>query len=736
MVSAAFLASVCGVTSPTSHGGALVAPHNGLQRIPNASVDSDPACDGLHNFYVAPRYKLIMTGLQKAGMDIVSDLLCSMQKGPHSDPGIAHPDHLAITTFEVDCDEMTALACRNGFDRQKIMSTLHDPSWTRVVMYREPLARFLAVWGNSCMLAKGAKTAGIADQIDCATLFGSASASFADALHQLEIIMNNTDSSMTDGSDKVPADPMYDYIRPQTDLAAGTLADRETIGLMYDYAVQLPETLFDRAVNRAEMKRIFLDMGLRPEWFPAFARNYNTTLKPEMAMNEGDSSWSWDVQYSNDLVNQFYTHGDQVRQVVRFYQRDYAAFQMGVPGWASRWADQDWLSFLALENRSANIPILQLASNPIRCDKVLERQVYSGCWCGELLRSQVACSWAAWGEPVSSLYLGNSTHDEGVGLNLGVPPLHGERLRHDARASAVVLDAMQRHTANATNVVSPKTNLVHAECAATVAYAFILEGEQEAAYENLWKTYLDGCPAGSYTLLGYWQHFPSHAANGSFVGAGMKLVPTTDAYLRNGYPMIRAELDLFDAAVSTKAPNGCMPQWVQLLSNSTMPLRPCDQIHEYMGTLPSLSLIEAKECSRFECECDTRRPAIWDEDKVFLKASQWSMLRREDAALLVATRLAQRTYWEDAYTPDEHYVPNVLHSYRVHFTPSDLTMISNQTCSTHPISYSCTTQEDTASFAAFLHEAYRRGKLFGRKIDSKCVSVAMSWLSTPAPSSL
>ena len=101
---------------------------------------------------------------------------------------------------------------------------------------------------------------------------------------------------------------------------------------------------------------------------------------------------------------------------------------------------------------------------------------------------------------------------------------------------------------------------------------------------------------------------------------------------------MEAELKLFEAALSARAPNGCAPQWVQLISSSSLPLNSCAAIHEHLAALPPVSRLAVRECEPFECTCATRRPAGWRQPGHFLKASQWALLHVTDARKLVATR--------------------------------------------------------------------------------------------------
>merc|ERR1711934_852287 len=146
------------------------------------------------------------------------------------------------------------------------------------------------------------------------------------------------------------------------------------------------------------------------------------------------------------------------------------------------------------------------------------------------------------------------------------------------------------------------------------------------------------CPSGSFTVLGHWQEAPDDAA--SALGAtNFTLVTTVEADLRDSYTMVEAELNLFEVAAGTAVGNGCVPQWVQLLSDSSMPAAACDSIHSSMATLPHQSMIQARDCEPYECGCANRRPhAMRDDPAPFMKASQWSLLTMADAQLLVDTR--------------------------------------------------------------------------------------------------
>ena len=207
-------------------------------------------------------------------------------------------------------------------------------------------------------------------------------------------------------------------------------------------------------------------------------------------------------------------------------------------------------------------------------------------------------------------------------------------------------------------------------CRGTVAYLFLLPGtvREPFALPQTWGEYFAGCEEGEATV-----HLHAQGANdGSWLAAqGLPfrvdsvVADPVQGELRFNFTMQEAMLKLWAAGANATAANGCAPAWHQLLSDNAAPLQPCREVHARLRATPPRSRLWAWECDVLDLSCagSGRRPRLWRNPRPprrFFKASQWSTLTDGDARALLASAGAEAPVWRGAYTPDEHFTPNVL----------------------------------------------------------------------------
>ena len=186
-------------------------------------------------------------------------------------------------------------------------------------------------------------------------------------------------------------------------------------------------------------------------------------------------------------------------------------------------------------------------------------------------------------------------------------------------------------------------------CTDAVAYAFL--GHNTGQLKHVWNYYFSTCPFGSHTIV-------VHSQGGTFDVANATILSKSVAgELRFKYGMVEAMLLLFRAALSEKTAKQCTPGWVQLLSDTSVPLAPCAQVHAFLGhQVPRSSLMTLRGHKYVQ----RRRPVRFQNQTTeFLKADQWVTLTSDDAALLLE-RTDLHEEWKHTFCPDEHMVPNIM----------------------------------------------------------------------------
>jgi hypothetical protein len=227
------------------------------------------------------------------------------------------------------------------------------------------------------------------------------------------------------------------------------------------------------------------------------------------------------------------------------------------------------------------------------------------------------------------------------------------------------------------------------DCTSVVAYLFLVSSTP-SEHREVWERYFEGCPAGSHSV-----HVHAQAAP-PWQFAGAQTIPEQDIVhggLRFSYRMVKAQLRLYESALTHPPPGECAPTWLQLLSSSTLPLSDCATVHARLAAGERRSYIDGGTCAANlgRHVCVGRQPTLYSPTGggEFLWAPQWSTLLADDARLLVKHERTNEALWYnpngksllgpevlDVTAADEHYVPNVLRDLGVITQAATLTWIS------------------------------------------------------------
>ena len=232
-----------------------------------------------NDFAVLPQHSLLFCRIHKAGSSAITDLVSSIAPPPYP--------HHSSWTYHQPSD--------NGFSPADLTSILEDPSWLKVVIYREPLARFLSAYRSKCEDFD-------ADQV-CSAVFHDRSPSFAGAIRQMMLREDFT----PDG-----------HFHPQAEICNL----RSTLPY-FSNAFAL-----DRSKSYATITRI-LDKA-----HVEITETVNKTIVKHFSPGQERSSPH--ITHSDETATLlgYYSHDCFIRLVVHHYQEDYSVFRLPCPEWA------------------------------------------------------------------------------------------------------------------------------------------------------------------------------------------------------------------------------------------------------------------------------------------------------------------------------------------------------------------------------------------------------------------
>ena len=250
--------------------------------------------------------------------------------------------------------------------------------------------------------------------------------------------------------------------------------------------------------------------------------------------------------------------------------------------------------------------------------------------------------------------------------------------------------------------------------------AFLFLTTETLPLAPAWRTFFDGCPAGSYTVHIHAQRLGA-APPPELPEANMVANPT-QGELRFRYSMQEAMLKLYRNAAGATAPNGRRPIWAQMLSDSCAPVVSCTRYHDILKMRAGQSLFKGGAAGGWYAS-PAHWPAGFKTTRWFWQ-SQWCTLWMDHARQLLRHEQENYRMWQNAGTPDEYYSVNVLTVLGANITvDAGLTKISHGyevkprgkgsggqpgliTCSTTGVSllYVDSENYDTPSTAMHLHQ--------------------------------
>jgi len=197
-------------------------------------------------------------------------------------------------------------------------------------------------------------------------------------------------------------------------------------------------------------------------------------------------------------------------------------------------------------------------------------------------------------------------------------------------ASGLLVDSHSART------LKPESDKCNASVAPTVAYVFL--AREHLPLWPVWEDYFKGCPNGSYTVLAHTQTPGAALGNHSFAGVSSvhgKELPASrvqNGELRYNWAMVEAMFQLYGEVIKDgAAPNGCAPQWIQMLSDACAPVRTCTALHSLLTEHAGSSFVQ-----QIHVEPHSER---------LRKSSQWTTLWWEHAHALWKSKSEIRHYW-------------------------------------------------------------------------------------------
>lgn len=551
-----------------------------------------------------------------------------------------------------------------------LLEAFKDPSWTKAVIFRDPLDRFLERYLAECVGAGGDGGEG------CRSVFGGANVSMKHAL----TVMGNR--STVQGA--MGAEPF----KLQRELCLGTLQGHARDH--YNYAAQMTAQNVRRVVGNL-LRRVGVP---EPEGLASFRHHLPPQDEAQAALN---------AVTGHQRTTQHLMRRTTVRLLLRLYADDYDAFGMRVPSWAARAAGSDWLSERNLSVQTSKqtnwLDTLSLTSNTSAAPAPFTQRQEGGTMCRWISRHD-HCRCDADGK-----------------ANCTWGPFDGQKPPASApRPATMDGDAKCADTVSYLFFVGAE-GIPTSSAEAWSAYFDTCPQGSFTVHVHEQK---NGERNGTETDVTASQGLGTHVTS---------LCDPVEGELRYSWRMQEAALRLYEAGLGAPTESGCTPAWYHLVSVSTVPLASCDAVHQRLMTEPS-SMLQTRVCEPDECSCDENRPPSLLEASTFYKSSQWSTLRRSDVEFLVDPALHEDRVndWQDAFIPDEHFAVNELHRAGRHFALGDLTKVSNMTCSGHPMTFHCADDVEIDRYRRFVAGAKAEGKLFARKLGPRCAQLTLeSW---------
>ena len=232
------------------------------------------------DFAVLPPYKLMFCRVHKAGTTGLNHIIAALVPPPY-------PENQEWTVHQ---------ATDYGLDAWNLTHILRDPSWYKVVMYREPLERFLSAYRSKCEGYDRDRT--------CDRVFHHQVPTFGGAIRRIVLREDFSGDS---------------HFAPQA----------ETCNLRKTLPYFTEKFILDPATSHEKMRAVFQHAHV--ELNEAMNGLLNTYFAP--AGSEGDPQHNTHSSEVEALLK-YYNHDCYIRLMVDHYEEDYALFNIPIPEWA------------------------------------------------------------------------------------------------------------------------------------------------------------------------------------------------------------------------------------------------------------------------------------------------------------------------------------------------------------------------------------------------------------------
>ena len=292
------------------------------------------------HFMVLPDRRLLVCGIEEAGQTLFNDLMCSLEKH-HSLNIRVDVGRQDAGTFERGCSNDAMRPIAQGIaDEAELAAIFKDPTWTRAVVLRDPLDRFLASWVLLCLDKRTESWRRQHDRQGCQTTFGVTNASFTAAVSTL----NRT---WWKGRDVLPG-RTEDHWRLQSAFCNGTL--RQNIREKYNFVENLTrEAMREETTLRNVTIGLLSRVGIEvPEAEPGFRYHFPSPRDATFGhVSRRGRVGGWFIPLTRaDREKHYDTH--LARTVLGHYAPDYSLLGLDVPRWAVEMAGAPFVRSLGL----------------------------------------------------------------------------------------------------------------------------------------------------------------------------------------------------------------------------------------------------------------------------------------------------------------------------------------------------------------------------------------------------
>ena len=233
------------------------------------------------DFAMIPQHKLLFCRIHKAGSSALNHLLPAIAPPPF-------PQHPTWTYYQTS---------DYGLHSEDMIRILNDPSWVKVVIYRDPLERFLSAYRSKC------------EEFDqdnvCDDVFHKKRPTFAEAIRRLYL--------------HIEVSPDSHFMR-QADICNL----RKTLPYFDEKFFLEPATSYENIMRILDHAHIPITDSLNKTIYKNFPPPGTQTIITTHITHSAD--------YSTLL--QYYDHDCDIKLMTHYYQEDYTLLKLPAPVWA------------------------------------------------------------------------------------------------------------------------------------------------------------------------------------------------------------------------------------------------------------------------------------------------------------------------------------------------------------------------------------------------------------------